>query len=81
MTVMERISEDVLSRMRLSSSAMDAYFAASPDVRRFQESAARVDKIEVGHANRQNMHVLTKLTKLTCGMCSFRFRPFSWALA
>ena len=44
---MERISEDVLSRMRLSSSAMDAYFAASPDVRRFQESAARVDKMEV----------------------------------
>ena len=47
-TVMEKISEDVLSRLRLSSSAMDAYFASSPDVRRFQECATRVDKIEVG---------------------------------
>ncbi len=50
-TVVEKISEDVLSRMRLSSSAMDAYFAASPDVRRFHESAARADKVEVGRVD------------------------------
>lgn len=46
MTVMEKISEDVLARLRLSASAMDAYFASSPDVRRFHESATRLDRME-----------------------------------
>ena len=46
-TVMEKISEDVLARLQLSASAMDAYFASSPDVRRFHESATRLDRMEV----------------------------------
>ena len=43
---MEKISEDVLARLRLSASVMDAYFASSPDVRRFHESATRLDRME-----------------------------------
>lgn len=42
----ERIGEDCLDRIKLSQSAVESYFKASPDVKRFQRSAEIVAQLQ-----------------------------------
>ena len=41
--VNERVSEEITERIKVSSSAIDIYFAASPAVKRFEQSAHRIE--------------------------------------
>jgi hypothetical protein len=45
--VNERIAEDCLDRIKLSQSAVESYFKASPDVKRFQRSAELVAQLQL----------------------------------
>lgn len=44
--VNERIADDCLDRIKLSQSAVESYFKASPDVKRFQRSAELVAQLQ-----------------------------------
>ena len=44
--VNERIAEDCLDRIKLSQSAVESYFKASPDVKKFQRSAELVAQLQ-----------------------------------
>jgi hypothetical protein len=45
--VLERISEDIAERVKLSTSTIDLYFANSPQIKKFETISSRVDMLQV----------------------------------
>lgn len=64
--VLERISEDIAERVKLSTSTIDLYFASSPQIKKFETIASRVDMLQVElktlrTEERETSNVVTKL--------------------
>ena len=67
--IVERVSEDVLERVRTSNNAMENFFASSPQVKRFEAAALKTENLqdEIAGLKSESREQVRRRSK--CAMC------------